>query len=58
METEFEARMRGSAGTEQSKGGIRVMQLEDIADSVLYILGAPPHVQITTLVIETTDPWP
>ncbi len=33
---------------------IRSLQPEDIAESVLYVLGTPPHVQITELTIDTT----
>ena len=58
VETEFDTRMRGAEAAEKGKGDIKCMQPEDIADSVIYILGAPPHVQVTTLVIETTEPWP
>ncbi len=35
--------------------GRRPLQPEDIADSVVYALSAPPHVQITKLFIDTTD---
>ncbi len=56
--TEFETRMRGEAAAEEGMQGFRVMQPEDMADCVLFVLGAPPHIQVSTLVVETTDPWP
>ncbi len=34
----------------------RPLQVEDIAESVVYVLGTPPHVQITELMIDNTDP--
>ncbi len=36
--------------------GKRILQPEDVADSMVYALSAPPHVQITKLFIDTTDP--
>ncbi len=37
---------------------MRCLQPEDVGDSVLYALSAPPHVQITELIIDTTDTLP
>ncbi len=58
VDTNFDTNMRGAEAAKKAKGNIKCMQPEDIADAVVYILGAPPHVQVTTLVIETTEPWP
>ncbi len=55
VETEILNESRGVEAAKQFFSTVRCMQPEDIAESVLYILGAPPHVQVTELIIETTD---
>ena len=35
--------------------GIRTLDPEDVADAILYAIGAPPHVNVTTLEILPTD---
>ncbi len=58
VETDLAYRSRGQEVAKKMFSAIRSMQPEEIADSVVYILSAPPHVQITRLVIENTEPWP
>ena len=55
VETEIMHRSRGEEAAKQFYCTIRSLQPEDVAESVLYVLGAPPHVQVTELIIETTD---
>ncbi len=58
VETDLVYRSCGAEVAKKMYSAIRCMQPEDVADSVVYILGAPPHVQITKLVIDNTDPLP
>ncbi len=55
VETEFQYRMRGPEKAKKMYGSIQTMEPKDIADSVVYVLSAPLHVQVTQLTIETTD---
>ncbi len=58
-ETDMSYRARGAEAAKKLYSSLRCLQPQDIADSVVYILSAPPHVQITELTIDTTDklPW-
>lgn len=47
--------MRGAEVAQKVYGSIRALQAQDIADAVIYVLGTPPHVQVTELTISTTD---
>ena len=58
VQTDMPNRVHGPEFAKELHSSLRVLQPEDVADSVVYILSAPPHVQITKLMIETTDPWP
>ncbi len=58
VETELMYRSRGAEIAKKTYSAIRSMKPVDVADSVVYILSAPPHVQITKLVLDNTDPWP
>ena len=58
VETDILNRSHGAEFSEKLYSSLRALKPGDIADSVVYILSAPPHVQITRLIIETTDPWP
>ena len=35
--------------------GITMLEAKDIADSVLYVIGVPPHVNIRELIIAPTE---
>ncbi len=58
VETTYEIKMRGVEGAKASGAGVRPMYPKDIGNAVLWILGLPPHVNISQMIIETTDPWP
>ncbi len=55
VETEFRCRMIGPEAAKSFYSRMRCLQAKDIADAVLYVLGTPPHVQVTELTINTTD---
>ncbi len=55
VETEFRLRMQGPEAAKSFYSRMRCIQAKDIADAVLYVLGTPPHVQVTELCINTTD---
>ena len=55
VETEFRYRMQGPERAKKFYGSLRCLQGKDIADAVIYVLGTPPHVQVTELTINTTD---
>ena len=55
VETEFWYRMQGTEAAKKFYGALRCLQGKDIADAVIYVLGTPPHVQVTELIINTTD---
>ena len=55
VETEIMNQGDGVEAAKEFYSTIRPLQPEDVAESVLYVLGAPPHVQVTELMVETTD---
>ncbi len=55
VRTDFVARMRGPEAGKRFHSQIRCLEAQDIADAVVYMLGTPPHVQVTEMIIETTD---
>ena len=55
VETEFRIRMQGEEAAKKFYGSLRCLQGNDIADAVVYVLSTPPHVQVTELMINTTD---
>ncbi len=58
VETNFRCSMVGQEAAKVAYSQIRNLQPKDIADGVVYVLGTPPHVQVTELTINTTDPYP
>ena len=47
VETEFFPRMvKDDAAGKEAYGKLKCLQSDDIADSVLHVLSAPPHVQV------------
>ena len=57
-ETDIFSRSLGPQAAKEFCSRFRCLQPDDIAESVVYILSAPPHVQITMLIIDTIEPFP
>jgi len=55
VETEFQVRMSGEAAAEKVYSKIKCLQADDIADSVVYALSAPPHVQVHDILMRPTN---
>ena len=56
VETEFVANVYKSEGFAQKLfGGSKVLQPEDIASMVRYVLSCPPHVQLHDTLVRSTD---
>lgn len=56
VETEFAGVYnRDPAACAETYGKFRVLDSSDIADALVYLLGAPPHVQVHDLLIRPTD---
>jgi NADP-dependent 3-hydroxy acid dehydrogenase YdfG len=56
VETEFAAHCFG--GEQQAReiyGRFKVLEAGDVAEAVLYALGAPPHVQVHDILVRPTD---
>ncbi len=58
VDTPIHYKARGVEAAKLKLSALRCLQPEDIAECVIYALGAPPHVNITEITIETTDPYP
>lgn len=56
VETEFaEVYNRDPAAAEETYGRFRVLDSSDVAEALVYMLGAPAHVQVHDLLLRPTD---
>lgn len=56
VETEFAARfLKSEEAAQQVYGQFKVLQPEDIASIVRYVLSCPPHVQVHDILVRPTD---
>ena len=58
VETDLAVKSLGPEAAKEFYASRRCLQPKDLADAVVYILSAPPHAQVTKLIIETTDKFP
>jgi NADP-dependent 3-hydroxy acid dehydrogenase YdfG len=56
VETEFAANYhRSKEAAKKTYGRFRVIQPEEVADAVVYVLGCPPHVQVHDVMMRPTE---
>jgi len=55
VETEFLERAVGKAAADEKHKSVITMKANDIADSVIYALSAPPHVQVKDILMRPTE---
>jgi len=55
VETELFERARGKETSDRLLSAIKVMKPNDIADSVIYALSAPAHVQVKDILLRPTE---
>ncbi|KAI0215420.1 Dehydrogenase/reductase SDR family member 11 [Lamellibrachia satsuma] len=55
VETEFFARLGGEELSKKIFKNLNGLKAEDIADSVIYALSAPPHVQVHDILMRSTE---
>lgn len=55
VETEFLSRTFDAEVAKAIYGSVESLQPKDIAESVIYILQAPPHVEINDIILQPTE---
>jgi 17beta-estradiol 17-dehydrogenase / 3beta-hydroxysteroid 3-dehydrogenase len=56
VETEFAAVYHGSQDVaRETYARFKVLEADDVADAIAYVLGAPPHMQVHDLLLRPTD---
>jgi NADP-dependent 3-hydroxy acid dehydrogenase YdfG len=56
VETEFAARfLKSEEAAQKVYGQFKVLEPEDIASIVRYVLSCPPHVQVHDVLVRPTD---
>lgn len=55
VETEFLSRTFDAEVAKATYGSVESLKPNDIAESVIYILQAPPHVEINDIILQPTE---